>query len=776
MNGYLTSYLAMFREPAGDPRRIDRVQIPLIQRDFAQGRSDAVAGQIRRDFIEVLIDAVGGGQPVGLDFIYGKVENGVFEPLDGQQRLTTLFLIHWYFASLAGELDPGAAWTRFTYETRPSARFFCELLVRHPLPPDQESPATWIQDQPWYLYTWRNDPTIQSMLVMVEAVHEEARRRGLVLDAKAAWARLADAESPAVFFYLLPLGDMESEEDLYIKMNSRGKPLTEFENFKAHFEQDISLSARADEFAHMIDGPWADLMWPIHGGDNIVDDEFMRFIDYITEISELRDGRLGVGRLGPRARAVFGSDNPKSGDHIEFLFRAFDVLADGQRVRPSFVRETFERVFSLELPDSAGYDPDRAVLFGSSSVNLFEQCCHAFDSQRDGRREFTLQDSLLLYAVLLHLTEETEDFNRRARILRNLLAASVADEIRRPNMPGLIKDVEALIIHGDLDSVSKLSSNQVQNERAKVAFLAVHPDLSPAVFRLEDHPLLRGTLSAFELTADSFERRAGAFELAFSDPELYLDLTGALLATGDYQRRRPRTQSWQFGTAEPKNQSVWRYLLTEASSDDLAGTRTVLARFLDDLATSTSDIRGHLEGVAAACVAEREERASFDWRYYLIKYPAMRGSRDDRREGKTGIYWGVDGELGYSLCMLRTYQLNGLYRDPILLEVWRSSGVEDRVLDPWFTGYVTDPRWLRLERSQVGLRCVSEGFELQGPEDEDLQRDFLRVCSERGVVTAEDGRLLLQVPQADAGGDLIDCVDRVVMGAAFVKELVQAGL
>jgi hypothetical protein len=52
----------------------------------------------------------------------------------------------------------------------------------------------------------------------------------------------------------------------------------------------------------------------------------------------------------------------------------------------------------------------------------------------------------------------------------------------------------------------------------------------------------------------------------------------------------------------------------------------------------------------------------------------------------------------------------------------------------------------------------------------------LRVCRERGVVTAEDGRLLLRVPQDDAGDGPIDCVDRVVMGAAFVKELVEAGL
>jgi len=47
---------------------------------------------------------------------------------------------------------------------------------------------------------------------------------------------------------------MESEEDLYIKMNSRGKPLTAFENFKARFEQDIADSGRSHDFAERIDG------------------------------------------------------------------------------------------------------------------------------------------------------------------------------------------------------------------------------------------------------------------------------------------------------------------------------------------------------------------------------------------------------------------------------------------------------------------------------------------------------------------------------------------
>ena len=130
---------------------------------------------------------------------------------------------------------------------------------------------------------------------------------------------------PAVSFYLLPLDDLQSEEELYIKMNSRGKPLTEFENFKAHFEKDISHSPRAAEFERKVDGVWSDLMWSFHGGDNIVDDEFIRFIDYLTEICRLRDGGRLRPDAGPRATAVFGRPMPRADEHLAFLFRAFDV-------------------------------------------------------------------------------------------------------------------------------------------------------------------------------------------------------------------------------------------------------------------------------------------------------------------------------------------------------------------------------------------------------------------------------------------------------------------
>src|SRR5213080_1183498 len=85
-------------------RRCRRIEIPLIQRDYAQGREPEK--DVRDEFLKALHAALSlpAGDtklPLNLDFIYGSMEGQdkrCFLPLDGQQRLTTLFLMHWYLA------------------------------------------------------------------------------------------------------------------------------------------------------------------------------------------------------------------------------------------------------------------------------------------------------------------------------------------------------------------------------------------------------------------------------------------------------------------------------------------------------------------------------------------------------------------------------------------------------------------------------------------------------------------------------------------------------
>ena len=90
-----------------------------------------------------------------------------------------------------------------------------------------------IKDCVWYFLSWGNDPTIQSMLTMLDSIHDN------FCDKPYFFARLTDSINPIITFLYLDLGEFKLTEDLYIKMNSRGKPLTTFENFKAKLEQHI---------------------------------------------------------------------------------------------------------------------------------------------------------------------------------------------------------------------------------------------------------------------------------------------------------------------------------------------------------------------------------------------------------------------------------------------------------------------------------------------------------------------------------------------------------
>ena len=75
------------------------IEIPVFQRDYAQGRLDKAT--LRHDFLHQLVVALTGAEDTAgnLDFVYSfGDENKELKPLDGQQRLTTLWLLHWYLA------------------------------------------------------------------------------------------------------------------------------------------------------------------------------------------------------------------------------------------------------------------------------------------------------------------------------------------------------------------------------------------------------------------------------------------------------------------------------------------------------------------------------------------------------------------------------------------------------------------------------------------------------------------------------------------------------
>jgi hypothetical protein len=176
--------------------------------------------------------------------------------------MTTLFLLHWYLAQRSGATeDARERLSRFTYETRDSARDFCRSLAAAAYDDLRTiSVVAKIKDSSWFFRSWMRDPTIRGMLVMLNAIE----RRMMMCDHVSVWNRLISETSPTVSFQFLSMDEVGLTDDVYIKMNSRGRQLTDYERFKAWLEQHCEahgIRPSPPNWQDRIDMAWTDLMW-----------------------------------------------------------------------------------------------------------------------------------------------------------------------------------------------------------------------------------------------------------------------------------------------------------------------------------------------------------------------------------------------------------------------------------------------------------------------------------------------------------------------------------
>lgn len=278
------------------------IEIPIIQRDYAQGRLGKE--NLRKNFLSDLKKALDSNsdKPMVLDFVYGSTENDKLNPLDGQQRLTTLWLLCWYIALQAGKLNEENCniFKKFTYEIRISSREFCHNLCeyKHFENFDGEDIVGFITKQTWFYSAWKQDPTIQAMLRMLggtKLIEADGLEKLLSTIGKEQyckyWEKLISENAP-IQFYHLPLKDFGLTDDLYIKMNARGKQLTSFENFKADLIGYITKQAEDNpesEWKNFLDAEngipikldtdWTDIFWKHKSKENKIDEIYFAFLN-----------------------------------------------------------------------------------------------------------------------------------------------------------------------------------------------------------------------------------------------------------------------------------------------------------------------------------------------------------------------------------------------------------------------------------------------------------------------------------------------------------------
>lgn len=216
------------------------VVIPGIQRHYVQGANNPKAESVRKQFIKEIFTAIEKKQnEFNLHFIYGPINtNGEdsFVPVDGQQRLTTLWLIARYAVEKAepsNRKELLRLLSRFTNEDRINAKRFCQALTcedsRWNITKD---PNPDILCQDWFVDYWKEDETVASMIRMLSTIYEEWNKHQDTITAE----DILEAIASKIRFNLKidAFGD-----DIYMKMNARGLQLTQWENFKGKFSEDL---------------------------------------------------------------------------------------------------------------------------------------------------------------------------------------------------------------------------------------------------------------------------------------------------------------------------------------------------------------------------------------------------------------------------------------------------------------------------------------------------------------------------------------------------------
>jgi hypothetical protein len=160
----------------------------------------------------------------------------------------------------------------------------------------------------------------------------------------------------------------------------------------------------------------------------------------------------------------------------------------------------------------------------------------------------------------------------------------------------------------------------------------------------------------------------------------------------------------------------------------------------------------------------RVNEGELDWRYYLARYDTM-------REGKTGLYAAPKAVMGFDLRMLDKKILSSRHREPYVYAAWKASGIDVAAADPWFLGYEPNGCWLTLVASAAGIRCVDEGWKIRVP-DGARSPEVNAILAKYKV----DDTGLLRVPQVVQDDRRYDTVDRIVMAAELLKDLVGVGL
>lgn len=219
----------------------DKIIIPDLQRDYCWGNP------ISKDSNESLVDSfmdsifkLDKSKDITMGLIYGYYDKLMpyhLQLCDGQQRLTTLFLILGVIYRKTGntlyqeiiisdfELNKDDKEPHLLYGIRESSLYFLSDLVIHYFL-DSKLLLKDLDKQPWFLNSYNQDPTISSIRKAIKTI--ESKLDNYVGDINS----LGEFLINRLKFLFYDMNDRQNGEETFVVINTTGEPLSANQNLK----------------------------------------------------------------------------------------------------------------------------------------------------------------------------------------------------------------------------------------------------------------------------------------------------------------------------------------------------------------------------------------------------------------------------------------------------------------------------------------------------------------------------------------------------------------
>lgn len=262
------------------------VIIPDLQRDYCWG-TKLNDKNLVLDFVKNIVD--NSNSELSLGLIYGyESPIGHIQLCDGQQRITTLFLLLGLINKKSKnafqnqlislfELENDDKDPYLQYSIRESSLYFLSDLVCHFFIPENTLTVSDITLQSWYFKDYDLDPSIQSMLSALLTIEQE------IINISA--HELGDCIVNSLSFIYYDMGTKANGEETFVIINTTGEPLTATENLKPLF-----IGTQKPEKAEYCSQKWEEWetwFWKMRKGsgkkeNDTADNGFREFLRWIT--------------------------------------------------------------------------------------------------------------------------------------------------------------------------------------------------------------------------------------------------------------------------------------------------------------------------------------------------------------------------------------------------------------------------------------------------------------------------------------------------------------